>query len=600
MQNGSGLKNSGILPEIAAASKPTLLVQLEPWHVGFVGNLCDLLLRRNVAHDSEYSPAAFWPDVFVVAGLPWRRFFESTICHCLLILLMWGVSQILSRGTKPEVHSPFDRSSVIYYTASDYLPPVDTGGRRQRRGVGAPEYARQPIISVPPESDNSAQTVIVPPKIKLEHDVRMPNMVAWVKTPVAVPMAATARLSAQLALSNLTTAAVAPSPELSDVEDRHAPKPSESVIAPPPQITDTRSSRITAPATPAIIEPPPQIGVRVTRKVGDLNIGHTNVVAPAPQLPVAQQRISATQIQAVLGQRKMEVVPPPPSLRATEASNIGGRIIALSIHPAALNVPIEVLPGNRRGTFAAGPEGKHGDSGVPGGPASGGIAGDAHKSSTDNGNVRGSGSGSDLGVPAGILVGARPNHPSSSPLAQDLATTNQKQQAALTSPRAVTPSSRAIGVRKHLAIAVPEGSALAVDKEVFGPRKFYSMSLNMPNLNSAGGSWVIRFAEIATNNNSVKDRAELVAPEAIQKVDPAYPAELMWENVEGTVTLYAVIHSDGTVGGVRVLRGVDERLDAYASTALSRWHFRPATKNGSAVDLEAVVVIPFRVKQNVF
>src|SRR5438445_3176958 len=486
MQNGSGLKNSGILPEIAAASKPTLLVQLEPWHVGFVGNLRDLLLRRNVAHDSEYSPAAFWPDVFVVAGLPWRRFFESTICHCLLILLMWGVSQIFSRGTKPEVHSPFDRSSVIYYTASDYLPPVDTGGRRQRRGVGAPEYARQPIISVPPESDNSAQTVIVPPKIKLEHDVRMPNMVAWVKTPVAVPIAATARLSAQLALSNLTTAAVAQSPELSDVEDRHAPKLSESVIAPPPQITDTRSSRITAPATPAIIEPPPQIGVSVTRKVGDLNIGHTNVVAPAPQLPVAQQRISATQIQAVLGQRKMEVVPPPPSLRATEASNIGGRIIALSIHPAALNVP------------------------------------------------------------------------------------------------------------------VPEGSALAVDKEVFGPRKFYSMSLNMLNLNSAGGSWVIRFAEIATNNNSAKDRAELVAPEAIQKVDPAYPAELMRQNVEGTVTLYAVIHSDGTVGGVRVLRGVDERLDAYASTALSRWHFRPATKNGSAVDLEAVVVIAFRVKQNVF
>jgi len=126
------------------------------------------------------------------------------------------------------------------------------------------------------------------------------------------------------------------------------------------------------------------------------------------------------------------------------------------------------------------------------------------------------------------------------------------------------------------------------------------MSLNMPNLNSAGGSWVIRFAEIATNNNSAKDRAELVAPEAIQKVDPAYPAELMRQNVEGTVTLYAVIHSDGTVGGVRVLRGVDERLDAYASTALSRWHFRPATKNGSAVDLEAVVVIPFRVKQNVF
>jgi len=600
MQNGSGFKNSGILPETPAAPKPTLLVQLEPWHVGFIGNLCDLLLRRDVAHDSEYSPATFWPDVFVVAGLPWRRFFESTIYHCLLILLMWGVPQILSHGTKPGPHSPFDRSSVIYYTASEYLPPLDTGGRQPRTGVGAPEYARQTIISVPPESDNSAQTVIVPPKIKLEHDVRMPNMVAWVKTPVAVPIAATARLSAQLGLSNLTTVAVAPSPELSDVEERRAPKLSESVIAPPPQVTDTRSSRATPATAPAIIEPAPQIGTSVTMKVGDLNIGHTDVVAPAPQLPVAQQRISATQIQTVLGQRKMEVVPPPPSLRATKASNVGGRIIALSIHPAALTAPIAVPTGNRRGTFAASPEGKHEASGVPGRPASSSIAGDAHKSSTDNGNVRGSGGSSDLGVPAGIFVGAHPNQSSASSLAHDTATMDQKQQASLASPTVDSLSARPAGVPQHLAIPVPEASALAVDKEVFGPRKFYSMSLNMPNLNSAGGSWVIRFAEITTNNNSVKDKAELIAPEAIQKVDPAYPAELMRQNVEGTVTLYAVIHSDGTVGGVRVLRGVDERLDAYASTALSRWHFRPATKNGSAVDLEAVVVIPFRVKRNAF
>jgi protein TonB len=82
---------------------------------------------------------------------------------------------------------------------------------------------------------------------------------------------------------------------------------------------------------------------------------------------------------------------------------------------------------------------------------------------------------------------------------------------------------------------------------------------------------------------------------ATQKVDPAYPLELMHHNVQGTVTLYAVIHSDGSVGDVRVLRGVDDRLDEYARAALSGWHFRPATKNGNAVDLKAVVVIPFRL-----
>jgi TonB family protein len=133
-------------------------------------------------------------------------------------------------------------------------------------------------------------------------------------------------------------------------------------------------------------------------------------------------------------------------------------------------------------------------------------------------------------------------------------------------------------------------------RKVFGDRKFYSMTLNMPNLNSAGGSWVIRFAELKVS----EDQGELVAPVATQKVDPAYPIELMRQNVQGTVMLYAVIRGDGTVSDVRVLRGVDERLDRYAATALSRWHFLPATKNGDAVTLEAVVMIPFRIRRQGF
>jgi TonB family protein len=115
----------------------------------------------------------------------------------------------------------------------------------------------------------------------------------------------------------------------------------------------------------------------------------------------------------------------------------------------------------------------------------------------------------------------------------------------------------------------------------------------MPNLNSSGGSWVIRFAELSNS----RDKGDLAAPVAVQKVDPAYPLELMRRNVQGTVTLYAIIRSDGSVGEVRVLQGVDDRLDAYARAALTHWRFQPATKNGNAVDLEAVVAIPFRVSR---
>ena len=116
------------------------------------------------------------------------------------------------------------------------------------------------------------------------------------------------------------------------------------------------------------------------------------------------------------------------------------------------------------------------------------------------------------------------------------------------------------------------------------------MTLNVPNLNSASGSWVIHFAEI----EGTSEKGELIAPLAMQEVDPGYPLELMRHNVQGTVTLYAVIRSDGTVGQVRVLNSVDDRLDDYACTALSRWKFQPAMKNGNPVALEAVVTIPFK------
>ena len=116
------------------------------------------------------------------------------------------------------------------------------------------------------------------------------------------------------------------------------------------------------------------------------------------------------------------------------------------------------------------------------------------------------------------------------------------------------------------------------------------MTLSVPNLNSAGGSWVMHFSELT----EAETKGDLIAPVATRAVDPGYPLELMRQNVHGVVTLSAVINSDGQVGDVKVLNGVDDRLDAYARAALLRWQFLPALRNGSPVPLQAVVMIPFR------
>ena len=109
---------------------------------------------------------------------------------------------------------------------------------------------------------------------------------------------------------------------------------------------------------------------------------------------------------------------------------------------------------------------------------------------------------------------------------------------------------------------------------------------------------IIRFAEMNPAPGSVGDGVS--APVALSKVDPAYPASMMHDRIEGVVILYAVIHSDGSVGEVRVLQGVDDTLDENARNALQKWHFRPGTKNGAPVDLEAVIRIPFRAPRSAF
>jgi len=144
-----------------------------------------------------------------------------------------------------------------------------------------------------------------------------------------------------------------------------------------------------------------------------------------------------------------------------------------------------------------------------------------------------------------------------------------------------------------MASPLPDEKVSDLDRQVFGPRRVYSMTLNMPNLNSSGGSWVIRFSELKEESA----KGELFAPEATHKVDPGYPIELIRQNVQGMVTLRAVIHSDGRVSDVKVLNSPDERLDTYARAAFEQWQFRPGMKNGNAVALEAVVTIPFRIRK---
>jgi TonB family protein len=134
----------------------------------------------------------------------------------------------------------------------------------------------------------------------------------------------------------------------------------------------------------------------------------------------------------------------------------------------------------------------------------------------------------------------------------------------------------------------------AQPEQIFASRKIYKMLVNMPNLNSATGSWILNFSELRENSSGAHtDSSEVSAPGPLRKIDPKYPPTLINEHVEGEVVLYAVIRRDGSVDSIQLVRGIDEQLDANAMQALSQWKFRPATKQGIPIELEAIVHIPF-------
>jgi TonB family protein len=521
--------------------------------------------------DSEFD---LWRDVFVQQKLPWGRFLQSALLHMAAVALIWTISLSWIRQQKILDRATFDRSSLVTYSPEEYLPPLDTGASEAPKAQkGDPAYAKQPILSVPREADNRSQTVVVPPDLKLDRDVALPNIVATGAIAPAVPLDA-ARPSLSLSLSRIVA-------------------PETQVVAPAPDVQFARDRVVQAAMKSDVIAPPPELTQSTKGRVGLMNIGPSDVVSPAPQLTLTEQHSLAARGKGTLPGGSVQPVGPPPSMAAASGASAGGRLIALGIHPVAPTGPVPVPGGNRRGTFAATPQGKPGASGTP--DLAGGGKGDSGSKTRNNGH------GS---LPAGLHVGAgdsgatspvernggASSHGNANGNSSGNGADGAREMASLSSSGA-TPGARS-GARA--ASAVPDDKVTDVDRQVFGGKRFYEMALNMPNLNSSTGSWVIRFAEL----DAGRKEGELLAPVATEKSDPGYPLELIRANVHGMVTLYAVIHADGKVGDIRVLNSPDERLDSFAAKALARWKFVPAVRAGKPVALEAVVVIPFRVRRS--
>lgn len=551
-----------------------LLVEHDPASLEFRDGIRETLHARS-SEQIRAREFDLWKDVFVEQKLPWERLLLSAVLHVVALNLVLLLSIAWLRQQKILEAAPFDRSSVITYSPEEYLPPLDTGrAEAPKPQTGDPAFAKQPILSVPREADNHSQTIVVPPNLKLDHDVPLPNIVATGAIAPVVPLNAINSLSSRAKAPEQEV--VAPAPEVDFARDRVTRAALKSdIIPPPPEIKHGRAPGSGAPEA-AVIAPPPELTTSKGR-VGQINIGPSTAVAPAPQLAMAEQHALYGRGQGggkdSLPESAQPVAPPPSVAGSAGGGGAQGRLIALNIHPVAPAGPVAVPGGNRRGAFEASPRGKSGATGTPD------IVG---SKSSGNGSVQTGHNGS---LPAGLHVGFGPGA-ADAIVREGGASGGDPREMASAEARPSIAGRRA-------ASAIADDKVTDVDRQVFGDRRLYGTTLNMPNLNSSTGSWVMHFAELEPDPK----QSDLLQPLPTEKSDPGYPLELIRANVHGTVTLYAVIHADGGVDGIRVLNSPDDRLNGWAMSALAGWKFQPALRAGKPVAVETVVEIPFRVRK---
>ena len=524
------------------------------------------------------TPAASWQfawmfrSAYLRRSFPTRPLLESVLLHVAMLTFL--ISEPLPRSSPAREVSPLEvprvERRIIWYTRNDRLPaisPLEPKRPVRRRIPRPPARVRlefhpvQTMISKPPQPDNSRQTIVQPeaPRVQLPKEVRIPNIVAWSPTMVPPPpsVAEGQKQLAQVRVPKL------PVPVVS------APTP----VPPKLNLPEVSAPEIKVSELPKLPVPPPPVVAETQQQLAQIRV---------PRMPTPAVSVSIP-------------VPSPPEVSPRADSTGLPTLVAVGVAPAPppereeVNVPL----GNRAGEFAVSPEGTESSERTESGAARSRTRRTAEEPRPPQWDGQ---QLADIRVPNLLVVGDKP------PAMAAPTVPNPPEPRSVPPPSAVPAPSQPAGDLKALLARATRPSLLPEmtrgkmpEPGFFGNRRVYTVSINMPNLSSGSGSWILRFAELGNNGTEAREEAEISSPVAVKKVDPQYVPAAIRERVEGSVTLAARILRDGTVSNIAVVQSLDPRLDLSAVQALTLWQFQPARKKGAPVDLEVLVQIPFRL-----
>lgn len=87
-------------------------------------------------------------------------------------------------------------------------------------------------------------------------------------------------------------------------------------------------------------------------------------------------------------------------------------------------------------------------------------------------------------------------------------------------------------------------------------------------------------------------------PRAAGEFQPPYPPQLLRTNVEGKAVVRVLIGTDGRVKQVAIISADDPLFaDATERQALRKWRFKPATRDGQAVETWKQMTVRFEIRR---
>jgi TonB family protein len=103
------------------------------------------------------------------------------------------------------------------------------------------------------------------------------------------------------------------------------------------------------------------------------------------------------------------------------------------------------------------------------------------------------------------------------------------------------------------------------------------------------------YADLLMRVEASKMDGRTTGPALIYRREPEYTDQARKARIQGTVELSVTIGTDGVPRDIYVIRGLDAGLDRKATDCVTRWRFRPASRDGEPIIAFATVEVKFKL-----